>query len=88
MILGYTPISRTFQAPKCVIKAHDPHLQWICVTVEGFLLSEGASIPKGMPLVGHSSSYPVIEEEDELEVEKEEEVVELDSFEDSFEVFD
>ena len=88
LILGYTPISRAFQAPKCIIKAHDPRLQRICVAVEGFLLPEGASILKGMPLAGPSSSHPVIEEEDKLEVKKKEEVVELDSSEDDFEVFD
>ena len=38
-------------------------------------------------MAGPSSSHLVIEEEDELEVEKEEEVVELDSSDDSFEVF-
>ena len=37
-ILGITPISRAFQAPKCVIKAHDPRLCCINVAVEGFLL--------------------------------------------------
>ena len=87
MILGYKPISRAFQAPKCVIKAHDPLLQRICVIVEGFLLPEGASVPEGVPLAGPSSSHLVIEEEDELEVEKEEEVVELDLSEDGFKVF-
>ena len=38
LILGITPISRAFQAPKCVIKAHDPRLCCINVAVEGFLL--------------------------------------------------
>ena len=86
LILGYTPISRAFQAPKCIIKAHDPHLYRICVAVEGFLLPKGASVLKGIPLVGPSSSRPMVEEEDEKE-KKEEEVVELGSSEDEFEVF-
>ena len=47
LILGITPISRAFQAPKCVIKAHDPRLRRISVAVEGFLLPEGAPIPEG-----------------------------------------
>ena len=85
-ILCYTPISRAFQAPKCVIKAHDPHLQRICVAIEGFLLPEGASIPEGVPLVGSFSSHPMVEEENE-KIEKEEKVVELGSSEDEFEVF-
>ena len=86
LILGYTQISRAFQALKCVIKAHDPHLQRICVAVEGFLLPEDASILEGIPLVGSSSFRPVVEEEDKR-AKKEEEVVELGLSEDEFEVF-
>ena len=86
LILGYMPISRIFQEPKCVIKAHDPRLQRICVAVEGFLLPKGASILEGVPLVGSSSSRPMVKEGDE-KTEKEEEVVELGSSEDEFEVF-
>jgi len=37
LILGYTPLSLSFQVPKCVIKANDPHLQQIDVAVLGFL---------------------------------------------------
>jgi len=47
LILGYTPISSSFQAPKCVIKAKDPRLQQISVAVPGFLLPEGTPIPEG-----------------------------------------
>ena len=47
LILGIRPISCVFQAPKCVIKAHDPRLHRISVAVEGFLLPKGAPIPKG-----------------------------------------
>ena len=47
LILGITPISRAFQAPKCVIKAHDPRLRRISVVVEGFLFPEGVLIPEG-----------------------------------------
>ena len=61
-------------------------LQRICVAIEGFLLPEDASIPEGVPLVGSSSSRPVVEEEDKR-AEKEEEVVELGLSEDEFEVF-
>ena len=86
LILGYTPISHTFQAPKYVIKVRDPRLHRINVVIEGFLLLKGASILEGVPLVGSSSSRPVVEEEDK-KAEKEEEVVELGSFEDEFEVF-
>ena len=86
LIQGYTPISRAFQVPKCVIKARDPRLQKINVAVEGFLLFKGASLPEGIPLVGSFSSHPVVEEEEE-KTEKEEEVIELGSSEDEFEVF-
>ena len=86
LILGYTPISHAFQAPKYVIKVRDPRLHRINVVVEGFLLLKGASILEGIPLVGSSSSRPVVEEVDK-KAEKEEEVVELGSFEDEFEVF-
>ena len=86
LILGYTPISRAFQVPKCVIKAYDPRLHRINVAVEGFLLLEGASVPEGIPLVGSSSSCPVVKEEEER-AEREEEVVELGSSKDEFEVF-
>ena len=47
MILGIIPICHFFQAPKCVIKAHDPRLHRNNVVVEGFLLPEGAQIPEG-----------------------------------------
>ena len=50
LILGYTPISRTFQAPKCVIKAKDPRFHRISVAYEGFVIPEGISIPEGTPL--------------------------------------
>ena len=47
LILGYTPISYSFQAPKYVIKAKDPRLHWINVVVLGFLLLKGTPVPKG-----------------------------------------
>ena len=47
LILGYKPISSDFQAPKCVIKAKDPRLHRISIVVPGFLLPEGALVPRG-----------------------------------------
>ena len=83
LILGYTPISLAFQAPKCVIKANDPRLHRISVAYEGFVVLEGIPIPEGTPLtrllfvatpsVGASSSQLILEEEEEEEKEKEEE---------------
>ena len=55
LILGITPISHAFQAPKCVIKAHVPRLRRISVDVEGFLLPEGAPI-----LEGTFSTQPIL----------------------------
>ena len=48
LILGYTPISRAFQAPKCVIKAKDPRLHRISVAYEGFVVPKGIPLPKNI----------------------------------------
>ena len=78
LILGYASISKSFQAPKCVIKAKDPHLHLINIAMPGFLnpILQYKAEDKATP------SQPVAkgEEEDEKVVE------ELDSEED-FEVF-
>ena len=39
LILGYTSISKSFQVPKCIIKAKDPRLHWISITTPSFLVS-------------------------------------------------
>ena len=102
LILGYTPISRAFQAPKCVIKAKDPRLHRINVAYEGFVVPEGIPIPEGTPLsqplfvatpsVGASSSQPVLQEEEEGEEKEEEEenpegIMTLSESSKEFEVF-
>ena len=103
LILGYTPISRVFQAPKCVIKDKDPQLHRISVAYEGFVVPEGIPIPESTPLtqplfvatpsVGASSSQPVFQEEEEGKEEEEEEekgsegIVDLTDSLDEFEVF-
>ena len=94
LILGYTPISRAFQAPRCVIKANDPRLYRISVAYEGFVVPEGIPIPEGTPFtqplpvatlsVGISSPPPVPQEEEEGE---EEGFVDLTDTLDDFEVF-
>ena len=48
LILGYTPISRAFQAPRCLISARDPRLHKISVAYEGFV------VPQGIPLLRYS----------------------------------
>ena len=95
LILDYIPISKSFQAPKCIIKARDPWLQRISVAALGFLITgpilEGVLStnpkPEGIPKVEASSSHPILKEK-EKEQEKEKELVEVSSFEDDFEVFD
>ena len=100
LILRYTPISRAFQAPKCVIKANDPRLHRISVAYEGFVVPEGIPIPEGTsltqplfvatPSIGASSSQPVLQEKEEEEEEEEENpegIVTLLESSDEFEVF-
>ena len=77
LILGYTPISRAFQAPKYVIKANDPRLHRISVAYKGFVVPKGIPIPEGTPLtqplfvatpsIEASSSQLVLQEEEEEE---------------------
>ena len=77
LILGYTPISRAFQAPKYVIKANDHRLHRISVAYKGFVVLKGIPIPEGTPLthplfvatpsIGASSSQLVLQEEEEEE---------------------
>ena len=72
IILGYTPISKTFQVTKCVIKAQDPRLHRISVAASGFLLPypilngilTTTPILEGVPKVEASSSRPINKEEE------------------------
>ena len=71
LILGYKPISISFQAPKCVIKAKDPRQHCISIAVLGFLLPKGILILEGAlvtqpilegnPKVAPSSQHPTSE---------------------------
>ena len=45
LILDDIPISKSFQAPRCVIKARDPHLHRISVAAPGFFTT--GPIPEG-----------------------------------------
>ena len=51
LILGYTPISRAFQAPRCMIRARDPWLHRISVAYEGFVVPQGIPLPRYSPLI-------------------------------------
>ena len=100
MILGYTPLSSSFQVPKSVIRAKDPSLHLINVVVLGFL--NPGHVPQGVlkvkPILPYKAedeatpSQPIIkEEEEEKEEEENEQAVEVldseDKSKDNFEVF-
>ena len=101
LILSYTPISKSFQAPKCIIKAKDPCLHRTSVAAPGFLISclilEGTlvtnPIPEGIPKIALPPQYTAEEAISshptitKEEEEKEEEVVEVSDSEDEFDVF-
>ena len=86
LILGYTPISHAFQAPRCVIRAKDSRFHRISVAYEGFVVPEGIPLPRYSPLTqplpvatlaaGATSSLlpppPILQIEEEKEAEQEE----------------
>ena len=77
LILGYTPISCVFQAPRCVIRAKDPQLHRISVAYKGFVVPEGIPLPRHTPLTqplpvttllaGVPSPLPILQEGEEEE---------------------
>ena len=98
LILGYTPISGAFQAPRYVIKAKDPRLHRFSVAYEEFMVSEGIPLPENTPftqslpvvtLSARVSSPPLIlqEEEEGEEEQDEQDFVDLTESVDEFEVF-
>ena len=95
LILGYKPISRTFQAPRCVIRAKDSRLHRISVAYEGFVVPEGIPLPintpftQPLPVATLSAEVPSpspIFQIGEKE-EEEEGFVDLTESTDEFEVF-
>ena len=94
LILGYTPLSFAFQAPKCVIRARDPRLHRISIAYEGFIVPEGIPLPqytsRTEPLfvasvsAGTSSSLPTLKEKEKGE----EEVVVVSESSNDFGIFD
>lgn len=82
LILGYTPLSFAFQAPKYVIRAGNRRLQHISVAYQGFIVPVGIPLPKDTartePLFvtaipsGASSSQPALGEEEVEEREEDE----------------
>ena len=65
-ILRYTPLQKSFADPKHVISANRPWLPKITIVEQGFLISEGSPILKGIPLVGSSSSHQAAEDKGNL----------------------
>ena len=96
LILGYTPISKSYQALKCIIKVNDPRLHWISVAGSGFLITgpilEGTlttdPILEGIPKVA-LPPQPTTREATSSHpaITKEEEVVEVSNSKHEFEVF-
>ena len=103
LILGYTPLSFAFQAPKYMIKARNPWLHRINIAYQGFVVPEGVPLPRdtshtqplfvATPSVGESSSQLILKEEEERreeegeEEENPEEVVDLLDSSKEFETF-
>ena len=93
LILGYTPISRAFQAPRYVIRAKNPRLHRINVAFEGFVVLEGVPLPTStpftQPLPTLSTRVPspssILQEREEEQ--EEQGFVDLIESTDEFEVF-
>ena len=91
--MDYIPISKSFKAPKCVIKARDPRLHRINVATLGFLtpnpLQEGTltttPIPKGIPKVALPLQCAAEEEATSSQppINEQEEIIEVLNIEDS-----
>ena len=97
LILGYTPISSSFQAPKGIIKAKDPRLHQISVAAPSFLILGPIPecvlttnpIPEGIPKVALPFQQAAKEEATPSQPanKEKEEVVDISESEDDFEVF-
>ena len=55
-----------------MIRANDPQLHKITVVEHGFLLPEGSLVPKGISLIGPSSSHQVAEAKDDFGLSEDE----------------
>ena len=97
LILVYKPISRAFQALRCVIRAKDPQLHCISVAYEGFVVPKGVPLPintpftQPLPIATLSAGVPspssILQVEEKEEQQKEEGFVDLTESTDEFEVF-
>ena len=97
LIHGYTPISKSYQAPKCVIKARDLRLHQISVVTPSFLttgpISEGTlttnPILKGIPKVALPFQHATEEEatSSQPSTKGEERIVKVFDSKNDFEIF-
>lgn len=87
LFLGYNPLSSSFQAPKCVIRAKDKRLHLINVVIPGFL-NQGPA-PEGVQQIELPFRFTSEEEATPSQptIKEKEEVVEVLDSEDNFEVF-
>ena len=88
LILGYEPLSSSFQAPKCMIRARDPCLHQINIAVLGFLILD--PVPEGVQKVAlpfqHTTEEEATPYQPMIKEEEQEKLVEVFDFEDNFEV--
>ena len=87
VILGYTPLQKSFAAPKYVIRAKDPRLQKIEVTEDGFKFPEGPSTSEGVTVAIPSSSHTPSEAAEE-DLEREGGAADFGPAEKDFDVFE
>lgn len=87
LVLGYNPLSSSFQGPKCMIKAKDKRLDLINVAVSSFL--HPSPVPKGVQQIELPFRFTAEKEATPSQptIKEEEEVVEISNSEDNFEVF-
>ena len=88
LVLGYNPLSSSFQALKCMIKVKDPRLHLVNVAAPGFLNPSPA--PKGVLKVTLPLQYTAEEptpSQPAIKEEEEEDIIEISDSGDDFEVF-
>lgn len=85
VIIGYKPISTSFQSPKNVIKAKDSWLHQIDVAVLGFLIDPP---PKGTHPIALLFQHIAEEETTSSNLTQEGKAVKVVDSEEDFEVFD
>ena len=89
IILGYKPISSSFQSPKNIIKAKDPRLHQINVAMPGFLIGPPLEGTHQVELPNQRATEEEVISSDSTQEEEATRVFEVvDSEEEDFEIFD